>query len=69
MLSYIIALFAVPALFIAWFLFQSWLSKIDNSYKGYKAGCGGCTRSCGDVPKSDINNTQKIETSSILKDK
>ncbi len=56
MLSYIIALFAVPALFIAWFLFQNWLSKIDNSYKGYKAGCGGCTRSCSKKPSQVLLN-------------
>ena len=53
MLSYIIALFAVPILFVAWFIFQNWLAKIDNSYKGYKAGCGGCTRTCDKNTNND----------------
>ncbi|MCU7836848.1 MAG: hypothetical protein KZQ83_16555 [gamma proteobacterium symbiont of Taylorina sp.] len=48
MLSYIIALFALPALFVAWFFLQDWLKKSDAGYKGYKAGCSGCSRSCGD---------------------
>ena len=64
MLTYIIALFALPALLVAWFLFQKWLEKVDGSYKGYKAGCGGCTRSCD---KKTNNDTRTINSSSILK--
>jgi len=46
MLTYFIALLSVPALCVAWFLLQEWLNKVDTAYKGYQAGCGGCTRRC-----------------------
>jgi hypothetical protein len=48
MLSYILALIALPLLCVFWILFQSWLKKVDPDYKGYKSGCGGCSRSCGE---------------------
>ena len=46
MLSYIIALLALPLFCVLWVVFQQWLAKQNPDYKGYKAGCGGCTRSC-----------------------
>jgi len=47
MLSYIIALLGLPLLLVLWFLLQEWLTRNNPDYKGYKAGCGGCSRSCG----------------------
>lgn len=46
MLTYILTLLGLPLLCVFWVVFQSWLAKKDPNYKGYKAGCGGCTRSC-----------------------
>ena len=48
MLTYIISLFALPLLCVVWIIFQGWLARQDPNYKGYKAGCGGCSRSCGE---------------------
>ncbi len=47
-MTYIIALFSLSALCVLWVIFQGWLAKTDKDYKGYKAGCGGCSRSCGE---------------------
>ena len=58
MLSYIISLLALPALCVLWIVFQNWLVKHDPDHQGYKAGCGGCTRSCGE---SDSDTSVKAE--------
>jgi len=45
MLTYILTLLGLPILCVVWVIFQSWLAKKDPDYKGYKAGCGGCSQS------------------------
>jgi len=62
MLTHILSLFALPLLFILWVVFQGWLAKQDPDYKGYKAGCGGCTRTCGE------KDPESCDSSSSLKD-
>ncbi|MCU7799295.1 MAG: hypothetical protein KZQ70_03900 [gamma proteobacterium symbiont of Lucinoma myriamae] len=51
-MTYILSLIALPLLCGLWIVFQQWLAAQDPKYKGYQAGCGGCSRSCGDTEKS-----------------
>ena len=83
-MSYIIALFSLSALCVLWVIFQGWLAKTDKDYKGYKAGCGGCSRSCGEsetkhddsecdpaeikVTKTQFIDASSLSSSSLLKD-
>ena len=78
-MNYIIALFSLSALCVLWVILQRWLAKADKDYKGYTAGCGGCSRSCGesqaghsdaacDSSESKADNAQFIDASSLLKD-
>lgn len=78
-MNYIIAFFSLSALCVLWVIFQGWLAKKDKDYKGYKAGCGGCSRSCGesqaghndsacDSSESKADKVQVIDASSLLKD-
>ncbi|MCP3852114.1 MAG: hypothetical protein GY694_18020 [Gammaproteobacteria bacterium] len=70
-LTHIISLFALPLLFVLWVVFQGWLSKQDPNYKGYKAGCGGCTRTCGEKEpdscdsNNETNKVQYVDASSL----
>ena len=48
MLTHILSLSALILLCVLWVIFQGWLARQDPDYKGYKAGCGGCTRSCSE---------------------
>ncbi|MCW8929763.1 MAG: hypothetical protein OQL19_05960 [Gammaproteobacteria bacterium] len=72
MLTYIISLLALPLLCVIWIIFQNWLAKQDPDYQGYKAGCGGCTRSChtDEQDACASNNkeekTQFVDASSVL---
>lgn len=64
MMSYFLSLMALPLLCVFWIVFQGWLARQDSDYKGYKAGCGGCTRSCTDgVPEA--SETQIKEQKSL----
>ncbi len=53
MLTHLLSLLALPLLCVLWVVFQGWLAKQDPDYGGYKAGCGGCTRSCGEHDVGD----------------
>jgi len=72
MLTYIIMLLGLPLMLVLWIVFQGWLAKNDPDYKGYKAGCGGCSRSCGDSNGScghseiKTNKTDYVDASSLL---
>lgn len=61
MLTHILSLLALIFLCVIWVVFQGWLAKQDSGYQGYKAGCGGCTRSCGD------KESEACESSEIIK--
>lgn len=52
MLAYILTLLGLPLMCVLWIVFQGWLAKNDPDYNGYKAGCGGCSRSSGDANDS-----------------
>ena len=65
MLSYFIALLALTTLCVVWLIFQNWLAKMDTDYNGYKAGCGGCTRSCNDKDENKSNNDCDSKKSGI----
>ncbi|MCU7938190.1 MAG: hypothetical protein KZQ64_07435 [gamma proteobacterium symbiont of Bathyaustriella thionipta] len=52
MMTHILSLIALIVLCVLWIVFQQWLAKQDPKYKGYQAGCGGCSRSCGDSDKT-----------------
>ncbi len=63
MLTHFLSLLALPVLCVLWVIFQSWLAKQDPDYQGYKAGCGGCTRSCGE------HEPENCESVTVDKDK
>ena len=39
---------------------------MDTDYNAYKAGCGGCTRSCNDGDKNKLNNDSDTKKSEIV---
>ena len=66
MLTYIISLLALPLLCVMWIIFQGWLARQDPNYQGYKAGCGGCSRSCGEQePEIKEQKSHYIDASSL----
>ncbi|GEM_PF-1698848 len=56
-MAYFISLIALPLLCVFWIVFQQWLARQDPKYQGYQAGCGGCSRSCGEA-KQEIKTQQ-----------
>ena len=68
MLTYILSLLGLPLLCVLWIVFQEWLAKNSPDYKGYKAGCGGCSRSCGDpeTKAADIKKHHNVDADSLL---
>ena len=67
MMTYILSLISLPLLCVLWIVFQQWLAKQDPKYKGYQAGCGGCSRSCGD--KNEKSQKQGSSCDDDLKEK
>ena len=57
MLTHILSLLGLILLCVLWIVFQGWLAKQDSGYQGYKAGCGGCTRSCGEKEAETCEST------------
>jgi hypothetical protein len=57
MMTYILALLGLPLLCVLWIVFQGWLAKNNPDYKGYKAGCGGCSRRCEET-EPDCGHTE-----------
>ncbi len=68
MLTHILSLLGLILLCVLWVVFQGWLAKQDSNYKGYKAGCGGCTRSCGDKEAETCQSTQTPKKSKLRPD-
>ena len=68
-MTYILSLIALPLLCVLWIVFQQWLAKQDPKYKGYQAGCGGCSRSCGDTEKDSEQSQKQSSNCSDFKEK
>lgn len=69
MMTHILSLIALPLLCVLWIVFQQWLAKQDPKYKGYQAGCGGCSRSCGDAEKNSEQSQNQGSNCSDFKEK
>ena len=60
-MTHILSLIGLSLLCVLWLIFQQWLARQDPEYKGYQAGCGGCTRSCGEKEQQQRPNTETIQ--------
>ncbi len=66
---YFLSLIALPLLCVAWVLFQAWLARQDPKYQGYQAGCGGCSRSCGESSHGSETKAQFVDASALCSKK
>ncbi len=60
-MTHILSLIGLSLLCVLWVIFQQWLAKQDPKYKGYQAGCGGCSRSCGEKEQKQRKNEATIQ--------
>ena len=60
-MTHILSLIGLSLLCVLWVIFQQWLAKQDPKYKGYQAGCGGCSRSCGEKEQQQRQSEKTIQ--------
>ncbi len=54
-MEFVIVLFVLPIVLIAWLLLQRIMGKQDPLFKGFQPGCGGCSKkgTCGSSNKEE----------------